>query len=126
MAIEVLNGNATEIDFPDPSVLTNGSPIDKLVFVASTIGTGGGGTIDRFVLIHSEHAAKHLPVGVAAKTVEEAITNSAQTVTRGAGAVVGEFWGKVVVEGREWLYLARGMGEQGIQVGTYYPRTGPR
>jgi len=43
MAVELINGNATEIDPFDPSVLANGSPIDKAAFLISMVGTGGGG-----------------------------------------------------------------------------------
>ena len=41
MAVEILNGNAIDIDWSDPSALSNGSPIDKLLFVAS-MASGSG------------------------------------------------------------------------------------
>jgi RHS repeat-associated protein len=41
MAVELLEGNATPIDWADPSVFTNGSPLDITLFLASTLLGGG-------------------------------------------------------------------------------------
>jgi hypothetical protein len=48
LAVEILSGgNATRIDFFDPSVLIDGSPIDKLIFVGSAVGTRGASIAGR-------------------------------------------------------------------------------
>ncbi|HEY1296589.1 MAG TPA: RHS repeat-associated core domain-containing protein, partial [Chloroflexota bacterium] len=47
MAAELLNGNATEVDWTDFSVFQNGSPIDWWLFALANISTGGDVTTIR-------------------------------------------------------------------------------
>ena len=117
MAVELLNGNATEIDWFDPSVLTNGSSIDILVFVAITVGTGGESVP---LKITFKHGARHLvETALRSADVEAEIALAVREATKEASAV-GEFWGRITVGGRLVEYRAFPVSETHINIGMYY------
>ena len=92
MAVELLNGNAREVDWTDSSVLTNGSPVDVSLFVLSTVGTGGDPAGEREIAGVLEGFTKHgllqvINRGVRPYEIMDALRNPVRVV-QGRGDVV--------------------------------------
>jgi hypothetical protein len=68
------------------------------------------------------HGARHLAdTGLSQDVVEAAIQADVKTAATTASST-GNFWGKVVVNGKEIVYRAFTLQDGTINVGTYYPK----
>jgi len=76
------------------------------------------------ILFKSEHAASHmLKAGLDAAKVESKIASSIGRAVSNATSVGGDFWGKVMVDGKSVLFRAKVLPTGEINVGTYYVPT---
>ena len=100
----------------DLSSLTEGSPVDKGMFVLVTVGSGGTAGIR----ILFGHGARHLAgSGLSQTAVESAITQHVRQMASQAELGLS-WWGHVVVDGRLIQYRAAEIAQGVYNVGTYY------
>ncbi|MBI5311218.1 MAG: hypothetical protein HZB14_09395 [Actinobacteria bacterium] len=111
---------------------------DETALVLATAGMGGGAAapvVGREAAVEAAvgargasaaritfgHGARHLEgVGLSSARVESAIAGQVQSQATSAGAT-GQFWGRVMVDGRTIEYRAFTRPDGTINVGTYYP-----
>lgn len=95
----------------------NVAPLGEGAVIAAGFPSAAEATAE--AVITFGHGARHLAgTGLAKEVVETAIRQEVKQSVKGASAT-GDFWGKVVVNGKAIIYRVYTLGER-LHVGTYY------